>query len=141
MSEEKKLTLPKILICELLCKGGLKSAFQKARVFIVPKEGDMKPKVGIEVQLIPIKSGENGIEVNDEKYKPRSLFFNVDEIKQFDRLIEALAKARWIFFIKNIGVDDEEMIPDMVNHFMANIRNEVEDGIRKAKYDKKFCDM
>ncbi|MEM1553156.1 MAG: hypothetical protein QXH03_10900 [Candidatus Bathyarchaeia archaeon] len=129
--EERELTLPKILICELVSKGGLKSAFQKARVFIVPKQEDKKAKVGIEVQLIPIKSTEEGMEVDEERFKPRSLFFNVDEIEQFDRLIEALAKARWMFFLDNKKVDDEEMIPFMVNSFMAKIRNEVESGIRE----------
>ncbi|MEM1543734.1 MAG: hypothetical protein QW795_03530 [Candidatus Bathyarchaeia archaeon] len=125
--------MSKILICELVSRGGLNSAFQKARVFIVPKQEDKKPKVGIEVQLIPIKSTEDGMEVDEEKFKPRSLFFNVDEIEQFDRLIEALAKARWLFFLENKKVDDVEMIPTMVNSFIAKIRNEVESGVREWK--------
>lgn len=129
----KELTLPKILVCELVSKGGLKSAFQKARVFIVPKQGDKKAKVGIEIQLIPIKGTEEGKEIDEEKYKPRSLFFNVDEMEQFDRLIEALVKARWMFFLENKNIDDYEMIPVMVNSFMTKLRNEVDWVVRNRR--------
>jgi hypothetical protein len=54
------------------------------------------------------------------------------EIMALDRLIEALAKARWMFFLQNNAVE-MDMIRDMINNYMASIRNEIEAGVKRWK--------
>jgi hypothetical protein len=129
----KELTLPKILVAEIHSQANLKSSYQVAKVFIVPAQEGYPSKIGLEVKLIPISSN---MKIDEEKFKPKSIFFVNSEIMALDRLIEALAKARWMFFLQNNAVE-MDMIRDMINNYMASIRNEIEAGIRRAGKNEK----
>jgi hypothetical protein len=130
----KELTLPKILVAEIHSQANLKSSYQVAKVFIVPAQEGYPPKIGLEVKLIPISSD---MKIDEEKFKPKSIFFVNSEIMALDRLIEALAKARWMFFLQNNAVE-MEMIRDMINNYMASIRNEIEAGVKEVeKFQRK----
>jgi hypothetical protein len=124
----KELTLPKILVAEIHSQANLKSSYQVAKVFIVPAQEGYPPKIGLEVKLIPISSD---MKIDEEKFKPKSIFFVNSEIMALDRLIEALAKARWMFFLQNNAVE-MDMIRDMINNYMASIRNEIEAGVKES---------
>jgi len=81
--------IQKILIDEINPRGGLNRAYQNCKIFAVKSQGELPIKVGFELRIV-----ENG---NIPKnYKPRSMFFNQNEITILDRFIKALNRAKEI---------------------------------------------
>jgi hypothetical protein len=130
--KEEKLTLSKILIGEVKSQANLKSSFQQAKVLIVPAQENYSAKIGLEVKLIPISSE---MKIDEEKFKPKSIFFIVDEIPKLDVLIQALVKGRWIFFLHNRSINTDDT-GDMVEFYCRKIKESIMEGINEWKQKK-----
>jgi hypothetical protein len=129
----KEITLPKILIGEVKSQANLKSSYQVAKVMIVPKINDLPSKIGLEVKLIPISSD---MKIDEERFKPKSIYFVKNEISNLDILIQLLIKARWIFYLSNFEIPPEHIEP-MVHHFLMEIRDVIYKGIKEREmYEK-----
>jgi hypothetical protein len=129
--KEKEITLPKILVGEVKAQANLKSAYQIAKVLIVPKIDDLPAKIGLEIKLIPISQNEK-MKIDEERFKPKSIFFVKDEISKFDMLINLLIKGRWIFFFKNFKVEPENVQP-MIDYYVAKLKENILKSIKEVK--------
>jgi len=105
--------------------GGLYSAYQEIRCVIKNKLGDSEPKVGFEIQLIPISKGLEKRKAYDKK----SFFVHGGEFIKLDHFIWELIKFRWLFAIRN-KIVDSEFIDESINYYVKKCRESVLEGIK-----------
>jgi hypothetical protein len=130
--KEKEITLTKILVGEVKAQANLKSAYQVAKVLIVPKIDELPAKIGLEIKLIPISQNDEKMKIDEERFKPKSIFFVKDEISKFDMLINLLIKGRWIFYLKNFKVQPEN-IQTEIDYFCYKIRENILKSIKEVR--------
>jgi hypothetical protein len=117
--------IKKILVEEIKAQANLKNSYQLARVFIIPEVDNLPPKVGLEVKLVPLSQQED-----EEKIKPKSIYFVKEEISKLDMLINSLIAARWTFFLKYFKIEPEN-VQLSVDYFVAKIKEKILNVVRE----------